>query len=99
MNTDPEKILDEIIQLTEAHKTVAPRDIALTLVQKYGDPEKDDWRKILPNIKKVAKEAALANEIHFWRKGKIVSPEGVRGVFRLMRATKESLAELNNPES
>lgn len=74
-------ILDEILEQITKQKTVAPRDIAVSLTNARG-AEGDDWRKILPRIKKIGTAMAIAGKIVFWRKGKVVSPNGVRGIYR-----------------
>lgn len=87
-----DQILAELIAQTAISKTVAPRDIATSLIKKSADPSAD-WRSILPIIKKVSIEAEENGEIVFWRKGKIVPSKGIRGVYRLAKAPTDDVCD------
>ncbi len=75
-------IRDEILKQTTENTSTAPRDVAQALVEKD-----DDWRKLLPRIRFVAKTLFMEEKLVFVRKRKIVSPEGLKGVFRLAAPT------------
>lgn len=84
------EIRSEILRLTGEKASVAPRDIAQALA-----PEGDDWRKFLPRIRAQATLLHSEDQLVFVRKRKIVSPEGLKGVYRLARPTSD---EDNQPE-
>ncbi|NVJ98804.1 MAG: DUF3253 domain-containing protein [Alphaproteobacteria bacterium] len=67
-----------ILEQIAGTKSVAPRDIAQALVE--GD---EDWRKYLPRIRSESIKLWHENKLVFLRKKKVVSPEGLKGVFRL----------------
>lgn len=73
-----QRIEDEIEQQIGSAKSVAPREIALALAQ-----EGEDWRKYLPRIRQVATNLHAQNKLLFIRRKKSVSPDGLKGVFRL----------------
>lgn len=80
------KISDSLIEERlkaelSVRKTVAPRDIALLLVEESGAADLD-WRSLLPRIRATAVQMESAQTLAFWRKGKIVPSEGLRGVYR-----------------
>lgn len=70
-----------IEQQIGAAASVAPREIAQALVA-----DGDDWRKLLPRIRQQATALHSEGKLHFIRKKKQVSPEGLKGVYRLARA-------------
>ena len=78
-----------------ARKTVAPRDIALLLVQESGADDLD-WRTLLPRIRALAVKMESVQTLAFWRKGKIVPSEGLRGVYRF--TNPEEIATIEQPE-
>ncbi|MFC3052270.1 DUF3253 domain-containing protein [Kordiimonas pumila] len=79
MAISSQAIRDEIIAQIEKNKSVAPRDIAQALVQD------GEWQKILPYIKQEALALHKAGQLDFIRKKKIVSPEGLKGVYRFAK--------------
>lgn len=89
MKINDQQIMDQIVQLIQDKKTVAPRDIATALVQTFGT-EGDDWRKLLPRIRFAADQLASAGKLSFWRKGKVVSSKGLKGVYRFCKAQEPS---------
>ncbi len=71
-------IRQEILrQISNCH-SIAPRDAAMAVA-----PEGEDWRHFLKRIRQVATELHAENQLVFLRKKKPVSPEGLKGVFRL----------------
>ncbi len=73
-------IRSEILRQTGEKTSVAPRDVAQALVK-----EGEDWRKLLPGIRAEAISLHSEDQLVFIRKKKIVSPEGLKGVYRLGR--------------
>ncbi len=73
-----QQIEQEILRQISGAKSVAPRDIAVALAQ-----DGEDWRGYLKPIKSIAAVLSTAGKLVFVRKRKIVSPEGLKGVYRL----------------
>ncbi|MEX0299719.1 MAG: DUF3253 domain-containing protein [Kordiimonas sp.] len=73
-------IRSEILRQTGERVSVAPRDVAQVLTR-----DGEDWRKLLPKIRAEAISLHGENQLVFIRKKKIVSPEGLKGVYRLGR--------------
>lgn len=73
-----EDIRQAILDQIEAARSVAPREIALTLAADGAD-----WRIYLPRIRALATILSHEGLLVFVRKKKIVEPEGLRGVYRL----------------
>lgn len=71
-------IRQEILRQVSNGRSVAPRDVAVAVA-----PEGEDWRRFLKRIRRVASELHAENLLVFLRKKKPVSPEGLKGVFRL----------------
>ncbi len=65
--------------------SVAPREVAISLAE-----EGQDWRRLLPAIRRVATEMAAEGELVFIRKKKIHDPATVKGVFRYQSTAKVS---------
>ena len=59
-----------------ADKTICPSEVARAL----GGPRPDDWRLLMPPVRRVAKQGTIA----ILRKGKpVADPDDFRGVYRL----------------
>lgn len=71
-------IRQEILRQISNGRSIAPRDVAMAVAQ-----EGEDWRRFLKRIRRVATELCAENLLVFLRKKKPVSPEGLKGVFRL----------------
>lgn len=71
-------VVQEITAQIAAARSVAPREIAQALT-----PDDGDWRRLLPKIRQVAASLEADGRLVFVRKKKRVSPEGLRGVYRL----------------
>lgn len=69
-----------LIKSIAGARSVAPRDVALTLM-KPTEP----WQKLLPRIRSVAVNLQKTGELVFMRKKKIVDPERLKGVYRFAR--------------
>ena len=73
--------LEEALLLLIARRdSIAPRDVAEMVVK----PGKD-WRHHLKEIKSIGKRLEKEGRIVFLRKGKPVSSEGLKGVYRFSR--------------
>ncbi|WP_417450118.1 DUF3253 domain-containing protein [Kordiimonas sp.] len=71
-------VRDEIMRQISEAKSVAPRDVAQALAG-----EDEDWRKYLPRVRTEATALYHAGELSFLRKRKPVSPDGLKGIYRL----------------
>jgi len=85
----PVKVADgdikaEIVAQIAAKSSIAPRDVAQSL-----SGEGEDWRKYLPRIRKQATDLHSEGMVAFVRKKKIVSPDGLKGVYRLAKPQEE----------
>ena len=78
MAVTDQQIETEILTQVAATRSVAPRDVAAVLAS-----DGEDWRRYLPRIRAVATVLHSNNQLLFIRKKKSVSPEGLKGVFRL----------------
>ena len=73
--------IQKLLLVLIAEKTsVAPRDVAQALVK-----DGEDWRQYLKRIRQQATVLHAEEKLVFVRKRKIVSPDGLKGVFRLAR--------------
>ena len=78
MAVSDQKIEHEILNQIASAKSVAPRDVATVLAG-----EGEDWRRYLSRIRSVAVDLHGKKQLLFIRKKKSVSPERLKGVFRL----------------
>lgn len=69
-----------ILEMIAEVNSVAPREVAQRLAK-----EGEDWRKYLTRIREQASVLHTKEKLVFVRKRKIVSPEGLKGVYRLAR--------------
>ncbi len=90
MTVTDDTIREEILRQIDGGKSVAPRDIATVIA-----PEGEDWRRYLKRIRAIAVALHSEDKLVFIRKKKIVSPDGLKGVFRLAAPS----AVLLNPEA
>ena len=70
---------ETIIALTTergAEKSICPSEAARAL-------SVEQWRPLLPSVRRIAVALALAGRIEILRKGKPVDPTAFRGVYRL----------------
>ncbi|UTW55371.1 DUF3253 domain-containing protein [Kordiimonas sp. SCSIO 12610] len=75
-----EKLREMILEKINNSKSIAPREIAEASAQ-----EGEDWRKLLPKVKKVAIDLESENLLTFLRKGKPIASKGLKGVYRLAK--------------
>ncbi|WP_286829994.1 MULTISPECIES: DUF3253 domain-containing protein [Kordiimonas] len=73
-------IRQAILDHLEDTRSVAPREIAQVLAE-----EGEDWRKYLPRIRIEAVKLHADGLLVFIRKKKVVSPEGLKGVYRFSK--------------
>lgn len=71
-------IEQEILRQIGIAKSVAPRDVATQLAA-----DGEDWRRYLKRIKTISTDLSRAGKLVFVRKRKIVSPDDLKGVYRL----------------
>lgn len=91
----PEDAILAAIDARGAGKTICPTDAAKVL-----DPE--NWRGRLHQIRAAGVHLARTGVISIYRKGKPVSPDGFKGVYRLGRpsaasAQSSDLASIPSP--
>ena len=71
---------DALLLLVGRQDSIAPRDVAEMVVK----PGKD-WRNHLKEIKSIGKRLEAEGQIVFLRKGKPVTSDGLKGVYRFAR--------------
>lgn len=77
---DPEAVARAILQLAAAcgpGRTVAPADVAQAVMPG------DQWQRALPQVRRSAVALAAAGRLLIYRKGKVIDPAELRGVYRL----------------
>ena len=78
MAVQDQQIEQEILNQIANAKSVAPRDVAMAVAE-----DGEDWRRYLSRIRAVAVSLHGNQQLLFIRKKKSVSPDGLKGVFRL----------------
>jgi len=76
----PEAVDDAILRLAAAAgpgKTIAPGDVA------HAVAPGDGWQRALPQVRRSAVALAQAGRVLVYRKGKVIDPAELRGVYRL----------------
>lgn len=91
MSVADKDIRAEILVQIAGKPSVAPRDVAQGL-----SGEGDDWRKLLPRIRQIATALHSEGLLAFIRKKKIVSPVGLKGVYRLAKPHQKLADETAN---
>ena len=81
-------IAETLTALVTGRRSVSPRDVALTLVT-----DGEDWRRLLPAIRRVAQTLAGEGRIVFLRKGRPVDPAGLKGVYRLAAGPRAPMSD------
>ncbi|MBV9079321.1 MAG: DUF3253 domain-containing protein [Methylobacteriaceae bacterium] len=77
-----EAVEDTILALTTQlgpEKTICPSDAARALAG--NDPE--IWRRLMPDIRRVAIRLMKEGRVLIKRKGRVVDPDDFRGVYRI----------------
>ncbi|MBP2158631.1 MULTISPECIES: DUF3253 domain-containing protein [Asticcacaulis] len=73
-----ETLLDLLSQVREG-ESISPNQVAKAL-------DAENWQRELPKVKAVAVGLARQGRLEFVRKGKPVSPDGLKGIYRLRLA-------------
>ena len=84
-NISDNEISKALMKAIEGVRSVAPRDVALSLMR-----QTDPWQKILPRIRSVATQLHKSGDLVFIRKKKIVDPEGLKGVYRFAKPESQT---------
>lgn len=60
-------------------KTICPSEAA----RKLSGPDPDLWGALMPQIRKAAVNLAREGHVVIYRKGKAITPEELKGVYRI----------------
>ncbi|MFG1479587.1 DUF3253 domain-containing protein [Xanthobacter sp. V4C-4] len=77
---DPEAVEHAILELAGAcgpGRTVAPADVAQAVAPG------EHWQRVLPQVRRSAIALAETGRLLIYRKGKVIDPAELRGVYRL----------------
>ncbi|MGE4373011.1 MAG: DUF3253 domain-containing protein [Xanthobacter sp.] len=77
---NPAKVEQAILQLAAAcppGRTLAPMDVAQAVAPG------ENWQHALPEVRRVAVAMVQAGHLLIYRKGKVIDPAQLRGVYRL----------------
>lgn len=77
---DPEAVERAILALAGAcgpGRTIAPMDVALAVLPG------EQWQRALPQVRRSALALVARGELLIYRKGKVIDPSELRGVYRL----------------
>ncbi|MFN8831014.1 MAG: DUF3253 domain-containing protein [Labrys sp. (in: a-proteobacteria)] len=80
--TDPAEIEETILRLAGERgpdKTICPSEAARALV----GSDVDAWGPLMQPLKRVAMRMAREGRIVLYRKGKSISPDDLRGIYRI----------------
>jgi hypothetical protein len=80
--TDPDVIEQTILRLAgerRPEKTICPSDAARAIV----GSNVDDWGPLMQPLKRIAMRMAREGRVVLYRKGKSVSPDDLRGIYRI----------------
>lgn len=69
-----------LIAASKKGRTIDPTEAARAV---YTGEDPDGWRKRLPSVRQAAIHLARSGQISIYRKGKIIDPNGFKGVYRL----------------
>lgn len=69
-----------LIAVSKKGRTIDPTEAARAV---YTGEDPDGWRKRLPSVRQAAIHLARSGQIGIYRKGKIIDPNGFKGVYRL----------------
>jgi hypothetical protein len=76
MSSQVEETLLELLSQVREGESISPNQVAKAL-------DAENWQRELPKVKAIAVGLARQEKIEFVRKGKPVSPEGLKGIYRL----------------
>lgn len=69
-----------LIAASKKGRTVDPTQAARAV---YTGEDPEGWRKRLPSVRQAAIHLARSGQISIYRKGKVIDPNGFKGVYRL----------------
>ncbi len=69
-----------LIAASKKGRTIDPTEVARAV---YTGEDPDGWRKRLPSVRQAAIHLARSGQISIYRKGKVIDPNGFKGVYRL----------------
>lgn len=69
-----------LIAASKKGRTIDPTEAARAV---YIGEDPDGWRKRLPSVRQAAIHLARSGQISIYRKGKVIDPNGFKGVYRL----------------
>lgn len=69
-----------LIAASKKGRTIDPTEAARAV---YTGEDPDGWRKRLPSVRQAAIHLARSGQISIYRKGKVIDPNGFKGVYRL----------------
>lgn len=80
-----------ILRAVSAGQDVAPRDIAMAIAADRARPDapKDIWRKYMTAVRQQAIHLARSGRLHIVRKGEILDPNKLKGLYKLRKATSD----------
>ncbi len=82
MSSQVEETLLELLSQLREGESISPNQVAKVL-------DAENWQRELPKVKAVAIGLARQGRLEFVRKGKAVSPDGLKGIYRLRAAAAE----------
>lgn len=69
-----------LIAASKKGRTIDPTQAARAV---YTGEDPEGWRKRLPSVRQAAIHLARSGQISIYRKGKVIDPNGFKGVYRL----------------
>jgi hypothetical protein len=69
-----------LIAASKKGRTIDPTEAARAV---YTGEDPEGWRKRLPSVRQAAIHLARSGQISIYRKGKVIDPNGFKGVYRL----------------
>lgn len=82
IRVDPAALSDTIMTLVRERgneKTICPSEAA----RKLAGSDPDLWGAMMPHVRKVAIGLAREGRVVIYRKGKAITPEDLKGVYRI----------------
>lgn len=71
-----EDVILELLAAARPGRSISPEEVARAL-------DDENWRQRLPQVRAAAQALARAGRLAILRRGKVVNPEELRGVWRL----------------
>ena len=73
--TEIERAICAMLEERDSESSICPSDIARSL----GDPSSDEWRKLMPRVRRVASELAAQGKIRITRGEQELDPGDLTG--------------------